>query len=107
MLIISSLPFLINYLAKIRYKLKFADYLCTSKQKLFIMSTTATKDLEIHGKLNEQYREILTDEALQFIAALQEKFNARRKELLTFREKRQADIDAGKMPTFLPETKAI
>ncbi|MFT5070197.1 MAG: malate synthase [Chitinophagales bacterium] len=107
MLIISSLPFLINYLAKIRYKLKFADYLCTSKQKLFIMSTTATKDLEIHGKLNEQYREILTDEALHFIAALQEKFNARRKELLTFREKRQADIDAGKMPTFLPETKAI
>ena len=71
------------------------------------MSTTATKDLEIHGKLNKQYREILTDEALQFIAALQEKFNARRKELLTFREKRQADIDAGTMPTFLPETKAI
>lgn len=71
------------------------------------MSTTLTKDLEIHGKLTQEYKEILTDDALQFVAALQEKFNSRRKELLTNREKRQADIDAGKMPTFLAETKEI
>lgn len=71
------------------------------------MSMTAISDLEIHGNLNPAYQEILTEEALQFVVALQDKFNATRKELLQNREKRQAEIDGGKMPTFLPETKDI
>jgi malate synthase len=65
------------------------------------------KGVEINAALNDAYREILTPEALEFVAALQRKFNATRKELLVKREVRQKEIDGGKLPDFLPETKEI
>jgi malate synthase len=65
------------------------------------------KGVEINATLNDAYREILTPEALEFVAALQRKFNATRKELLVKREVRQKEIDGGKLPDFLPETKEI
>jgi len=51
--------------------------------------------------------EILTPEALALVAELHRKFNSRRKDLLDRRAKRQAEIDAGKLPDFLPETEPI
>ena len=39
--------------------------------------------------------------------ALHRNFNQRRKELLQRREQRQADLDAGKTPDFLPETQKV
>lgn len=47
---------------------------------------------------------ILTPEALRFVAMLQQRFGARREELLRRRDERQTALDAGRMPGFLPET---
>lgn len=63
--------------------------------------------VDIKGVLAPGYEEILTPEAIQFIVKLQRNFNQRRKELLEKRQQRQAEIDGGKMPAFLPETKEI
>jgi len=51
-----------------------------------------------------QFAEILTPEALKFLAKLHRAFNGKRLELLERREYRQQAIDAGELPTFLPET---
>src|SRR5690242_3033712 len=48
--------------------------------------------------------QILTPEALGFVAKLHRTFEARRQELLARRATRQRDFDAGKLPDFLPET---
>src|ERR1700759_1607739 len=63
--------------------------------------------LEIRGPLDERYKAILTTEACAFVADLMRKFGPRRHELLAARETRQREIDAGKLPDFLPETAAI
>ena len=49
----------------------------------------------------------MTPEALNFVATLVRAFSGRREELLQRRAQRQAEIDAGKMPDFLPETEHI
>ena len=41
---------------------------------------------------------------LEFVAKLHRAFEGRRQELLKARVERQARIDAGEMPDFLPET---
>jgi malate synthase len=63
--------------------------------------------IEIKGPVSPAYAEILTPEALAFVVKLQRLFNKRRLELLKAREERQKQIDAGVLPTFLPETKEI
>src|SRR3954466_14970840 len=59
------------------------------------------------GRVTPEFAQILTPEALFFVAKLQRKFGARRKELLAARAARQKEFDAGKLPDFLPETKKI
>jgi len=74
------------------------------------MSTTAelkVNGLEIKAQIQSGFEEILTPEALAFVEKLQRKFNARRLELLAARVEKQKQIDSGKLPDFLPETKAI
>lgn len=51
--------------------------------------------------------EILTPEALDFLAELHKLFDARRLELLGARIERQARFDAGELPDFPEETRAI
>jgi malate synthase len=51
--------------------------------------------------------DILTPEALAFVAELHRRFNGRRLELLAARAERQKAFDAGATPDFLLETKAI
>jgi malate synthase len=63
--------------------------------------------IEILGKVTPQFAEILTPQALGFVAKLARKFEARRRELMLMRVRRQAEFDAGKLPDFLPETRAI
>ena len=70
-------------------------------------SSSVVGGLEIVGPLNPHYAEILTPEACRFVADLGTKFDPRREELLARRVERQRDIDAGKMPDFLPETAPI
>jgi malate synthase len=48
--------------------------------------------------------DVLTDEALGFVAQLHRSFNNARQRLLADREARQARFDAGELPDFLPNT---
>src|SRR4030095_8600220 len=63
--------------------------------------------IEITGRITPEYAQILTPEAMAFVATLQRAFGGRREELLARRAKRQADFDAGKLPAFIPETRAV
>ena len=63
--------------------------------------------VKIIGKMIPEYADILTNEALQFIANLMRKFNGRRLELLSQRNLRQDELNDGKMPDFLHGTKDI
>ena len=67
----------------------------------------AQDGIEIRGEMTPEFAEILTPEALAFIAGLQRAFNGRRLALLQRRAARQKEIDAGQMPDFLPETAEI
>ena len=67
----------------------------------------AADGIEVLGPVTPEYAEILTPEALRFVADLERKFGARRVELLEARQQRQAEIDGGKMPDFLPETQHV
>jgi malate synthase len=57
--------------------------------------------------VKEEHQSILTTDALEFIGALNARFAPRVAELLRLREQRQARIDSGAMPDFLPETRTI
>jgi malate synthase len=63
--------------------------------------------VEFRAPLSDRFTEILTPESVAFVVALQRQFNAQRKTLLAARVKRQARLDAGEGPDFLPETKEI
>ncbi len=63
--------------------------------------------VEIHAPVPESYAEILTPEAIAFVADLHRTFNERRRTLLNARQERQKRIDAGEKPAFLAETKEI
>jgi malate synthase len=63
--------------------------------------------MEIKAPLLPEYGRVLTPEALAFVAKLARRFGPRRLELLEARAERQRQFDAGIMPDFLPETKAI
>jgi len=63
--------------------------------------------IEISGRITPEFARILTPEAVAFAARLQRAFGGRRNELLARRAVRQAELDAGKLPDFLPETRAI
>jgi len=72
------------------------------------MSTpTYGPGIQIIGRITPEYAEILTPEAVAFAAKLQRAFGGRRAELLARRQQRQAELDAGKLPDFLPETRAV
>src|SRR3954454_20410704 len=64
-------------------------------------------DVEVRGERRPEWDEILSDDALAFVADLHQRFNPRREELLAAREARKARIDAGELPDFLPETKHL
>ncbi len=63
--------------------------------------------IQITGEIRPDYESILSGEALDFLAELARQFTARRDDLLEAREARQAEIDAGQLPDFLPQTAAI
>ncbi len=63
--------------------------------------------VEILGAKVERSAEVLTEEALEFVAELHRRFDDRRRELLAARRDRQARIDAGDMPGFLTETAEV
>jgi len=63
--------------------------------------------LHLSQAIPAPHRDILTDDALSFVAALVEKFQPALEALLQQRIKTQAAYDQGVLPDFLPETLAI
>ncbi len=63
--------------------------------------------MEITGAIKPGYERILTLDALGFVAELVRAFEPRRRQLMEWREHRQADLDAGALPDFLPETRDV
>jgi malate synthase len=63
--------------------------------------------MEINGEIKPGYENVLTKDALQFVADIARKFDQTRRDLLATREARQAKWDAGALPDFLSETKDI
>ena len=71
-------------------------------------ATTGTSSgVEVLGPVEGRVSEILTPEALAFVAALHRRFNSDREQLLAARQERQQRLDAGERPDFLEETRKV
>lgn len=66
-----------------------------------------SQQLHFTQPLTEYQKEVVSDEAIQFLSSLVSKFAPRVKSLLEAREARQQEINDGQLPDFLPETQAI
>ncbi|POZ61912.1 malate synthase A [Chromobacterium alticapitis] len=71
------------------------------------MAANLPQGVEILADITPAYAEILTPEALEFVAKLHRRFEATRRERMAARVARQAELDAGKLPDFLPQTAAV
>jgi len=69
--------------------------------------STLTSEFAIAQNIQNQYPDILTPKAADFLLALHEKFNSRRLELLAERDARQKFFDLGNFPSFQANTKDI
>ncbi|SCL31289.1 malate synthase [Micromonospora rhizosphaerae] len=63
--------------------------------------------VEVTGPIHPRYDEILTPDALEFLADLHRRFDARRRELLDRRRRRAAELADGALLDFLPETREV
>src|SRR5256885_13477933 len=63
--------------------------------------------VQLRGELAPAFSEIVSPEALAFVAKLQRAFGNRREECLQRRQDRQAAFDCGEALDFLQETKSI
>jgi malate synthase len=61
----------------------------------------------VKGPRGDRFDEILTRDALAFVADLHRRFDATRRRLLVVRAERQKRFDAGELPDFLSETAHI
>ena len=67
----------------------------------------AAAGVQVHAKPGARQAEILSREALAFVADLHRRFDGRRLDLLARRMERQKQFDAGQLPGFLAETKSV
>ncbi|MGH3144707.1 MAG: malate synthase A, partial [Rubrobacter sp.] len=68
---------------------------------------TYAEGVEFTAPISDQFGEILTPEAVGFVAKLAREYSGRVDEILAKRSERQERISAGEMPDFLPETREI
>ena len=66
-----------------------------------------SRDISVLGRVSAESAQILTEQALDFIAALHRRFDPQRQELLARRAARQKEFDRGKLPDFLPDTQKL
>src|SRR4051812_44892425 len=71
------------------------------------ISVAKPHDIQLSGRVTAEFAQILTPEALDFVARLHREFEPRRQELLARRAARQKAFDAGRLPDFLPETRQV
>jgi len=67
----------------------------------------AHNGIEILTEISPEYKSVLTNDALQFIASLARQFNNRVDELLERRVSVQDAFNRGTLPQFLPETEQV
>jgi malate synthase len=67
----------------------------------------AERQAEVKPSKHLRAREVLSNEALSFIADLHRQFDARRRELLVRRTERQARLDEGEVPDFRADTATL
>lgn len=72
-----------------------------------IPSPVTVPGVTIKGPMRQGYDRVLSAEALAFIAELERRFGAERRKLLELRDERQARLDRGEFPDFLPETEDV
>lgn len=72
-----------------------------------VSSDSLIEGVSISGPVTDAQKKVLSKDALAFLALLHRAFNSTRKELLHRRKIRQAELDRGILPDFLPETKHI
>ena len=70
-------------------------------------STVNDTHCRVLGPLQEGYDQILTSDAMEFVAELARRFAPRVDELLERRRGRQAEIDGGQFPDFSPMSREI
>jgi malate synthase len=70
-------------------------------------ASTLPHGVELRGEMKRGFQEILTRDALDFVAALERAFRAARADCLKRRAERQAALDRGGSLDFLPETQHI
>src|SRR4051812_37789352 len=63
--------------------------------------------VELRGPVEGRAAEILSDEALAFLAGLHRGFEPRRRDLIAARAERQGRLDAGELLDFLPDTQGV
>src|ERR671916_677853 len=68
---------------------------------------TYEEGVEVNAPIPDEFAQILTPEAVSFVAGLSREFSGRVDELLAKRAERQERINAGELPDFLPETREI
>jgi malate synthase len=71
------------------------------------VAMATTEHIQLKGAVEGRAGEVLTKEALGFVARLQREFRGRRQELLKLRDERQARLDAGETPQFLMTTSSV
>ena len=71
------------------------------------MQSTLPAGLQMTAEITPQFAEILTSDALAFVAKLEREFRSRRDEALRARQERQLRFDAGELPDFLSSAKNI
>jgi malate synthase len=62
---------------------------------------------DVIGPVADDYKSVLTGDALDFVVLLTRRFRPRVAELLATRQDRQRQLDAGRFPDFLEETRDI
>jgi malate synthase len=71
------------------------------------LSPLAVEGVEVRAPDDGRGDEVLTEEALGFVAGLHRRFNAQRELMLAARAERQGRLDTGELPDFLAETRGI
>jgi malate synthase len=68
---------------------------------------TTHSRLELHGAIETGFDEVLTPDAIEFVAELQHQFGGRRAELLEARARRRERLARGDLLDFLPDTRDV
>ncbi len=84
-----------------------ADSRKSTKAATEVPSRGAGSGVEVRTPTADRSSEILSPEAVAFVAVLHRKFNPTRETLLAKRAERQATFDAGRLPDFLSDTRTI